>query len=90
MRLSQNEAVQLHPNPVYDQLTIQVTDLPEGSLSLQIADLSGRSVMEIQGDHEMKEGSYRIPLSVSTLPAGTYLVKVVSENGIATKPFVKL
>lgn len=83
-------ALQLHPNPVSDQVTIQADDLPEGNLQMQIVDVSGRSVMDIQTNQEIRGGSYRIPLSVGHLPSGTYLVKMITENGIISKPFVKL
>jgi len=83
-------SLQIHPNPAHDLLTIHVTDLPEGNLRLMIMDISGREVIDIQTDSEIKEGSYRIPVSVNVLLPGTYFVAISSENGTVTKPFVKL
>lgn len=82
--------LQLHPNPATDRLIVSLSDYPEGSLDIQIIDLSGRMLMDVQGDQDVLEGSYRIPLSVGTLPAGSYFVKVISANGVVSAPFIKL
>jgi hypothetical protein len=82
--------VLLHPNPTTDLLQIQLENMQESKMEIHISDLSGRLVLRMETDDVMNSGVYRIPVDVSTFPAGTYIVKTISAGRTIAKPFVKL
>ncbi|MFN0188924.1 MAG: 3-coathanger stack domain-containing protein [Bacteroidia bacterium] len=80
----------LHPNPASDLLQVQLENMAESRMEIHITDLSGRLVLRMKTDDVMDSGVYRIPVDVSAFPAGTYIVKTISDGTTIAKPFVKL
>jgi Secretion system C-terminal sorting domain len=78
--LSNEENVEMHPNPVSTTITIEIKD-NKGKVS--IYNLLG----EIINTTEIT--NYKTEIDVSTLPKGLYFVEVESEKGIMRKKFVK-
>lgn len=69
--------VSIHPNPAKDVL--HVTVLPGlGKVQYQVFDLQGRNLIK----------TTNADIDVAMLPAGLYLLKVVSTSGMATVHFV--
>ena len=67
-------SMHVYPNPVSDQLTIDfVSDLDITNVDINIYDLTGKILIHTQVD--LVIGSNEIPMDVSTLPKGTYLVQ---------------
>jgi hypothetical protein len=60
----------IYPNPTSDILNIATNDVEAGSIS--IIDLSGRTVLETP----LTAGSNNLTVNVSTLAAGSYIVKI--------------
>lgn len=82
--LNQNLSWSLFPNPASATITLK----PEGNhnlLGVQIFDLQGR-LMEV----EMITNNLEINFSISNLHAGTYVILVKTETGLATLKFNKL
>jgi hypothetical protein len=75
-----NNAIQIFPNPVRNELNISIVDNLTIQ-SLQIIDLSGKSV-------QMFINSTR-QVDVSTLSQGIYFVKIETDKGTVVKRFVK-
>lgn len=75
-----NEHLRIYPNPVFSQLTIESSNL---ILSVTIYDMSGRRLLG--------KITYlnNISLNISNLRQGIYLLRVVTENGVERKSFVK-
>jgi len=72
---------QAFPNPFVDQLTIR---LPESqSCSIELIDEQGRSIQSFEGE------TTELILQTTTLPQGTYLLRVSSESGAAVIKLVK-
>lgn len=72
-------SMHVYPNPVSNQLTIDfISDLTITNVDVNIYDLTGKLVIHRQAD--LVIGSNQIPMDVSTLPKGTYLVHF--NNGI--------
>ena len=72
------------PNPVRDRSSLQVDIASEGEIEIIIFDMLGRQVALT--DAHYGSGRHTIPLSVSSLPAGRYIVRVTSNgNGSATR-----
>ena len=72
-------SMNIYPNPFSNQLTIDfVSDVNEENIRIGIYDLTGKVVLQTETD--VVEGSNKIPMDVSALPKGTYLVRFDNEN----------
>jgi hypothetical protein len=78
----------INPNPVVNEMaTVRFTVPASGNAELFVADLSGKLLWRQR--NKVFEGNNSISLSgVSHLPAGTYLVKLVTENGSRSAKFI--
>jgi hypothetical protein len=73
--LSAVSTLQLTPNPVNEVLTISLTDSNVTSATLEIIDLSGRTIRTIQ-----LNGTNTVQIDTSELPEGIYLCRVNSSH----------
>ena len=73
----------IYPNPATDYATI-VINLEEASeVNVTVVDLAGKVISNTRYGKAQGEMAYQV--NVSDLNAGIYLVKIDTENGIATK-----
>ena len=79
---------QLYPNPVLEELTLELSSAYTGEVSLSIFDLNGRQVLrrEIQKVQE----AVRENFAVGHLPPGTYRLTVIEGGDLTVKSFVKM
>lgn len=70
--------LEMYPNPAQDVLNI--TGFPNADV--QVFNVIGALVME------RRQVSDRVSLDVAALPKGNYIVKIVSDKGVATKKVV--
>ncbi len=61
----EEEALSIRPNPASNAITL---DVPQGNYTVSIMDLSGRNVLDMEGD-------LATPINVSSLNNGLYLTK---------------
>ena len=73
----------LFPNPASDRVSLDLS-AQSGIYRLRVFDLSGREVLAQQGSAGM-----RIHLDLSQLPAGTYALQLLSDEGARIMPLVK-
>jgi hypothetical protein len=66
--------VKAYPNPVTEQLTVELPTLSTGSYTVKLTDLLGRVVM-------LQQAQATVVLRTSKLPHGTYLLEVSNANG---------
>ena len=86
-QLSSTEIV-IYPNPVQNELNIQLPADISGELNLVIIDLLGHVVAE--QSIQTGGGSNGIQLNISTIPTGVYLLTVYNQNiALATQKFIK-
>ena len=72
-------SMHVYPNPFSNQLTIDfVSELDVTNVDINIYDLTGKILIHTKVD--LMIGSNQIPIDVSTLPKGTYLVQF--NNGV--------
>jgi photosystem II stability/assembly factor-like uncharacterized protein len=80
-----SNAITLFPNPVTDNLYINITDNAQFIQSIEIYDQLGRLCIsedsEITGNHN---------IFVGDLPPSVYFVKIISQNSIIYKKFIKI
>jgi hypothetical protein len=72
----------LYPNPATSELSIIITAPGNEKINLVVTDLSGKLV--IQQQVELAAGDNTRKLAIGKLSAGTYLIKVICENGCET------
>ena len=75
--------IAVYPNPTRDVLRVDVNATEAATTLVQVSDLMGRVVLS--QSVTVNKGANLLPFSVSSLPSGTYFVKV---NGDVTR-FVK-
>ncbi len=72
----------LFPNPANDVVTITTSEVGAGSI--QVLDMSGRVVAQVPAN----AGSNTHQIDVNNLAAGSYSVRVTSENKVEVKPLI--
>jgi hypothetical protein len=66
--------VQIYPNPAQSYVTISSSSAVSGDIT--IVDASGRTVVELEGNGDTQQR-----VDTEHLAAGTYVLRLVSENG---------
>jgi len=80
--------VLVYPNPVADFGTIAFELATSSDVNVQIYNLSGQIVQEIN-KKELTEGANAISINTLELSKGTYIVKLTADNLSKTTKFVK-
>lgn len=76
----------LYPNPVRDQLFVNLGTPSEERAKLTVMDLNGRRIMDMQ----LEPGNQIISLDVRDLPAGMYLLHMTEEGKASARgKFIK-
>ncbi|HOY05564.1 MAG TPA: C25 family cysteine peptidase [Saprospiraceae bacterium] len=82
--------VAVSPNPATDRSWLTL-DLPTAQeVGIQIFDYLGRPLRTALAPATMLPGQYRLPLDLSGLPAGIYLIQVQTPEGTKSKKVVKV
>lgn len=77
----EKQCLKVYPNPVYDQLQLDLTETK--FQKLMIVDINGTVVLELNHQDDNQK------LDVSTLNSGVYILQIVSENKLSYSKFVK-
>jgi len=67
-------SIHVYPNPFSDHTTIEVSNLPQGNYQLQVMDILGRKIREL----DLKKG--KVNLERGDLKGGLYLVRVLENS----------
>ncbi|MEX1132438.1 MAG: PKD domain-containing protein [Flavobacteriales bacterium] len=81
------EATNLWPNPVAEQFNLTLNSSRSGNLSLSIVDLNGREVRTMNAS--ILAGNNQLPMDVSGLEPGMYLLRFSNGSNSAAMRFVK-
>ena len=73
-----DNGVSVYPNPTFGLSTIRFTSQTTDPLSVTVMDMEGREVMTM--NHPASIGTVEIPLDVTELSSGAYLVNI-TQNG---------
>jgi len=76
--------IELFPNPVSNLLTIDLSGYGKPIEEISILDVKGRLVMQLP-----YSSNRVLSINLSKLPAASYFVKFVSEEGVMVRPIVK-
>jgi hypothetical protein len=72
-RLGEDAGVLIYPNPVSDKLTIEFPEVEATQVQIQLIDVLGRVVTEIN-NHDTSE--FSVEIDVSNFKSGVYFVKI--------------
>ena len=86
--LSEEDSVVLFPNPCVDQTTLKMACNNE-QVSIRVYDLNGRLVQEVCSK-QFNQGTHLIPIDLSGLQSGQYVVTVHKNSGTFTKKVMKV
>jgi hypothetical protein len=84
------EATEVYPNPVVDDLSIDITASKAGTLDIAIYSLEGIQVANSK-TFALKEGANTITQNVSNLAKGIYIVQLLNSSNkeVITKKLIK-
>jgi hypothetical protein len=72
----------VYPNPASGIVTIEMNAPVAQSVSIQICGTDGKAIVQIA--NTLEAGTTQIPLSLESLKAGVYTIKVQGENSLKT------
>ncbi len=78
-QVNNNISLNLYPNPVQNTIAIATSEVLAG---VEVYNVMGQQVVSIAGNATQ--------IDVTTLPAGTYYLNAITNQGTVRKPFVKL
>lgn len=76
--------MELFPNPVAGQLTINMRTQSAGQVQAAVYDLQGRLVETLM-EQPLQSGSHTLAWNAAAVPQGLYVLRIVSPEGIATR-----
>lgn len=78
-----DNSVKVYPNPASDNVTVSVETGVAGKVSLEVFDIMGRSVLNMQDNVQVGQKEFK--LDISALNAGIYNLNVRTAEGVITK-----
>jgi len=79
----------MYPNPTRDMLTIDMAVLVDTDLELSVLNALGQEVLP-GTSLNVGRGANRSVIDVSTLPSGSYLVRLTMSDRVLTQRFTKV
>jgi len=84
-----NFSLNIYPNPVVDETTIEFDNKESTYVMLTIIDITGKEIQKIISI-ELPEGTHQFDWNAKELPAGIYFCVLKTNEGIQTKKIIKL
>ncbi len=85
--LISSTSLSLHPNPATHEISIKAK--LKKSLYASILIMDGNGYVLWDGDYTIKNNTLDEKISISKLPAGQYILKLISPEGIFIEKFIK-
>ncbi|RYF45915.1 MAG: T9SS type A sorting domain-containing protein, partial [Cytophagaceae bacterium] len=80
--------IALYPNPVVSSVNVSINADKAGRATIVISDLSGKQLSAT--NNNLLEGANIVPVNVSKLAAGTYIIKIQLNGDMVVRKFDKL
>lgn len=81
-------ALLVYPNPGAGEVTIKYEVLKKANVRIDLFDMEGTWLKKIVDVKEQHEGKYNIPVNLSALPNGIYLLNMINEGQRYTERLV--
>ncbi len=78
--------INIYPNPVKDILNIELVANSSGVVEVEVYSLTGEKVLELE--QTVSDGRNQIPVVVSNLLDGVYLLKVLKDTEVSCCKFI--
>ncbi len=78
----------VYPNPATDVITLSLNLAKSENVTVTVTDILGK-VYFTENLGALANGNHKLFNNISDLPAGTYVVTVKTDSGVATQKFVK-
>ncbi len=75
--------ISLYPNPAHDQLIVNLVHPVPGPAVLEVLDIGGRAILS------QPVSGTTSTIRVAPFAAGTYTLRLMSDEGVRTQPFIK-
>ncbi|MCB2222046.1 MAG: S8 family peptidase [Bacteroidetes bacterium] len=83
------EFLNIYPNPIFNNVSIEFPLLETGLVSFDIYDLMGQHICNLISE-KIISGDHRIVWNANELPPGIYFCTLKTNGGIQTKKIIKL
>ena len=81
---------QVYPVPFTESLTVEFNLPQNDKVSVRMVDISGKEVAEINPSEMFNKGAHQLSWKASNLPAGVYILEIVSSGNTVRHKVVKL
>lgn len=81
---------QVYPVPFTESLTVEFNLPQNDKVSVRMVDISGKEVAEINPSEMFNKGAHQLNWKASNLPAGVYILEIVSSGNTVRHKVVKL
>ena len=81
--------IKLYPNPANDMINVECTMNDAAIEAIEVFDVYGKLIANVSAGTYDYSSLQTTQINVSGLAAGMYFVRVTTEQGVATKSFVK-
>lgn len=79
----------INPNQVKDLMNVDFSLQKSSGISIEFYNMIGKAVNKVSYQNQAA-GKHHFTVNTAELPQGTYLVRLVSDNGVATQRMIKL
>ena len=78
----------IYPNPVKGNAAISLELTRDKNVTIEMYNTQGQLIKVIAGSKHFSRGNHRVPVSVEGIPAGIYLVRLVTKDDIHTQKII--
>lgn len=79
-----NNLLNIYPNPVTNQLTFELTTVTDETIEISLTDVLGKQTTVLMPATNIKKGNFKQSFDVSNLPAGMYTYQLKTNNRVQT------
>lgn len=80
----------IYPIPFNDKLTIEYVIESSENVSITVYTLNGEELIQLKNKSRHEQGTYKIEFNGINLSAGTYLIKINTDNKSLTQKIIKI
>lgn len=72
----------VYPNPVHDEMTVELIVSKDSEVSVQLFDAMGRRAITLLSEQILLEGNYSYTVNTAHLSSGTYFLRMVTKESV--------
>ncbi len=87
--IANQASMQVFPNPASDRIQINLGNVPNGAVNIQLLSTDGRVVWQDNTPNNLGNGAITTSAYIGHLPAGMYIVRAQTAQGVLTQKVAK-